>query len=92
MTHEHDHYPKWCDIEHQETDLALAGSVSDALRPRAELPILARMLAEEKPRTPAERERCRAADAAPERLIEQLRVRVRPFGMPEGEAPDQNGG
>ena len=87
-----DRYPVWGDIEHQQTDLELVVSVSDALRLRDELPALVRLVADGEPRTPAEREHRREAGAALERLIEQLRERLRPFGTPESTPTEQRGG
>jgi hypothetical protein len=78
-----DTYPSWGDIEHQETDLELTVLVSDALRLREELPGLVHLLADGQARTPEEREHKREARAAVERLLEQLRDRLRPYGMPE---------
>jgi hypothetical protein len=78
-----DNYPSWGDIEHQETDLELTVPVSDALRLQTELPGLLDLLADGQARTPDERERKREARAAVERLLEQLRDRLRPYGVPE---------
>ena len=78
-----DSYPGWGDIEHQQTDIELAVPVSDALRLRAELPMLVKLLAAGRARTPAEREHKREARAAVERLLGQLHERLRPFGMPQ---------
>jgi hypothetical protein len=89
---EQDHYPRWGDIEHQQTDLELVVTVADALRLRDELPALTRFLADGEPRTPGEREHRREAGAALERLIEQLRDRLRPFGSPNTTTSEQRGG
>jgi hypothetical protein len=67
-------------------------SVSDALRLHAELPALARLLADGEPRSPAQREHRREAGAALDRLILQLRERLRPFCIPETDATDEQGG
>jgi hypothetical protein len=91
MANDQDHYPRWGDIEYQETDVELAVPVSDALRLREELPALARLLAIGEPRTPAERERRREAGAALDRLIDQLHERLRPFGTPETDVTEQEG-
>ena len=87
-----DSYPGWGDIEHQQTDIELAVPVSDALRLRAELPALAKLLADGQARTPAEREYKREARAAVERLLGQLHERLRPYGVPQAdqEAGDQD--
>ena len=77
-----DSYPGWGDIEHQQTDIELAVPVSDALRLRAELPLLVKLLADRHARTPAEREHKREAHAAVERLLRQLHERLRPYGVP----------
>jgi hypothetical protein len=78
-----DRYPSWGDIEHQNTNVELTVAVSDALRLRAELPVVIKLLADGQARTPEEREHKREAHAAVERLLEQLEERLRPFGMPE---------
>ena len=78
-----DSYPDWGDIEHQQTEIELAVPVSDALRLRAELPLLVNVLADGQARTPAGREHKREASAAVERLLRQLHERLRPYGMPQ---------
>ena len=78
-----DQYPSWGDVEHQETDVELTVPVSDALRLRAELPLLVHLLANGQARTPEEREHKREARTAVERLLEQLEERLRPYGMPQ---------
>ena len=92
MTHEHDHYPGWGDIEHQQTDIQLVVSVSDALRLRSELPELARLLRADTARSPASREHRREAYAAVDRLVAQLFEQLRPFGSPQlAESTEQKG-
>ena len=78
-----DSYPGWGDVEHQQTDLELVVPVWDALRLRAELPLLVRLLADGQARTPEEREHKREARAAVERLLKQLNERLRPYGVPQ---------
>jgi hypothetical protein len=92
VTDEHDHYPVWGDIEHQETDVHLVLSVSDALRLRSELPALARLLDDADARSPARREHRREAFAAVDRLLEQLNYQLRPFGsILPAEPADEKG-
>ena len=79
-----DSYPNWGDVEHQQTDIELAVPVADALRLRAELPQLVKLLADGQARTPAEREHKREARAAVERVLGQLEERLRPYGVPQG--------
>ena len=83
MTHAQERYPNWGDIEHEQTDLHLVVSVSDALRLRSELPALAEKLASEDARSPQDREHRREAAGAVERLVAQLQQQLRPFGSPE---------
>lgn len=83
MAHDDERYPRWGDIEHHQTDIQLDMSVSDALRLRAELPALARLLANADARSPQGREHRREAGAAVDRLLAQLHDRLRPFGTPE---------
>jgi hypothetical protein len=78
-----DSYPGWGDIEHQQTDIELAVPVSDALRLRAELPLLVKLLAGGQARRPEERQHKREARAALERLLGQLHERLRPYGVPQ---------
>jgi hypothetical protein len=92
MTHDEERYPRWGDIEHNQTDIQLVMSVSDALRLRSELPALVRQLATHEARSPEGREHRREASAAVDRLVAQLREQLRPFGSPQpAEATDEEG-
>lgn len=90
--HDQERYPRWGDIEHEQTDIQVVLSVADALRLRDELPALARLLANAEARSPQGREHRREAGAAVERLVTQLHEQLRPFGLPESaEAIDEKG-
>jgi hypothetical protein len=78
-----DTYPTWGEIEYEQTDINLLLRVSDALRLRDELPLLVEVLADVLEGTPEERQHKREAREAVERLLEQLKGQLRPYGTPE---------
>jgi hypothetical protein len=78
--------PTWTDVEHEQTDIAVALPVSHALVLSAELPRLLQVLDQASARSPEEREQQRQVHAAISALLERLAESLRPFDLPHMRA------
>jgi hypothetical protein len=74
--------PTWTDVEHEQTDIVVVLSVSEALALKGALPRLLQVLDNGHARTPDDRERQRQAHAAISMLVGRLRDGLRPFDVP----------
>ena len=80
--------PTWVDVEHQQSEVAVALPVDVALRVRSALPHLLDLLGAGRGRPPAERDDRRETAAALGVLALQLGESLRPYSLPEAAAEE----
>jgi hypothetical protein len=76
----------WTDVEHDQTDIAVVLSVSEALELKGALAGLLHLLDEGHARNPEDRERQRQAQTAISTLLERLHTGLRAFDVPPSPA------
>jgi hypothetical protein len=72
----------WTDVQHEQTDIEVVLSVSQALALNAALPRLLQVLDEPSARSPEDREWQRQVHTAISALLERVSEGLRPFDVP----------